>query len=229
MGVLMKKIGIVIAMSKEFDSLDKLLGQPQNKKSIIGIDFSEYQLKNCTAIVARCGIGEIYATSATTVLVANYQVEILINYGFVGALSDKYKIFDMVAVSDIIHYDMDLSAFGNQIGQYDDQKDAYWTTNKELTSQLIATRSIPSERIASADKFVRFTEAKLNIAKLFTAEICDMESAGIAIVANKANIPFASIKLIVDGVSGDSHAEFEANAQKGALCLAEIVYNYISK
>lgn len=224
----MKTVGIIIAMGKEYCSLEKLLEKPLKTENVVGITISTHRLKNKTAVIARCGIGEIYAATAATILTVNYKVDELINYGFVGALSDKYKIFDMLAVGDVVHYDMDLTAFGNPLGQYDDKKEIYWRADNALTSALIKNK-FPVERIASADKFVRSIETKLNIAKIFCAEMCDMESAGIAVVANKANVPFASIKLIVDGVTGDCYSEFEENAKKGAECLAKIVYEYLSE
>ncbi|NCA66523.1 MAG: 5'-methylthioadenosine/S-adenosylhomocysteine nucleosidase [Clostridia bacterium] len=224
----MSKIGIIIAMNKEFDSLSALVGEPLLKEQFAGIDFSSYSINNHTVILARCGIGEIYASTAATLLIYLYGAEELLNYGFVGALSDKYKIFDILAVKDVVHYDMDLTAFGNKPGQYDDRDDELWQADEALTSRIIGSRTITAERIASADKFVRLTEAKLTIGKMFSAEMCDMESAGIAIIANRSKIPFASLKLIVDGVDGDSHAAFEVNAKKGASALAEILFDYLS-
>lgn len=223
----MKRIGMVIALGKEFDALEELLGNPEKKHSMLGIEFSEYRLGDKFFVVARCGIGEIYATMACSVLVVKYRVKALLNYGFAGALSDKYGIFDMVAVRDVVHYDMDLTAFGNALGQYDDRESEYWQADSALTAAILKERMIPSARIASADKFVRLTENKLALSKQFSADLCDMESAAVAIAAHKARIPFVSIKLIVDGIGGDSLLEFEENAKRGALCLAEIFYDFI--
>ncbi len=223
----MKKLGIVVAMNKEFDSLGALLGTPVKTESIIGVNFLMYASRHYDIIVAHCGIGEIYAASATALLISSYGAEEIINYGFVGALSDKYKVFDILAVRDVVHYDMDLTAFGNALGQYDDRPHEAWDADRALTARLTGGYSLPFERIASADKFVRFKTAKQNLAELFGAEMCDMESAGVAVVASRANVPFASIKLIVDGIEGDSHASFEVNAKKGAEVLARIIQRYI--
>ncbi len=226
---MMKRIGIVIALGKEFDALEKLLGKPDKKQKMVGAEFSEYTTEKNFVVVARCGIGEIYAAAATAALITKYRVKILLNYGFAGALSDKHNIFDLIAVDDIVHYDMDLTAFGNAPGQYDDKVSAYWKTDEKLTCELLNGKNLPFARIASADRFVRHTETKLALGKLFSADLCDMESAAVAIVAERAGIPFASLKLIVDGITGDSLAEFEENAKKGALGAAEIVYEFLLK
>jgi len=225
----MANTGIIIAMSKEFDSLESLLGKPETIDVQLGINVSSYGVGHGKVYVARCGIGEIYAAAAAALLISKYSVDEILNYGFAGALNGKYGFFDIISVKEVIHYDMDLTAFGNKIGQYDDRESELWSTDESLTSALISGGDFPSARIASADKFVRYREEKLALSEKYGADICDMESAGIAVVSNKAGIPFASIKLIADGIDGDSGEEFMRNADKGAGQLAEVVYRYLTE
>lgn len=224
----MRKIGIVVAMSKEYDSLAELLPSQSSKVIYSGIEFSIYNINDCEIIIARCGIGEIYAASATSLLVCLFGADELINYGFAGALNGDHKLFDVLAIRDIVHYDMDLTAFGNKIGQYDDRDSELWLCDEELTTKLLGSKGAEFVRIASADKFIKNSADKKKIASSFGAALCDMESAGIAVVANKSGVPFASIKLVVDGVEGDSSVAFEENAKNGATSLAKIIYNYIT-
>ena len=72
---------------------------------------------------------------------------------------------------------------------------------------------------SSGDKFIGDPIKKAELHKLFNADICEMESAGIALTCNRNRIPFLMIKCVADSC-GATPQEYYTNFNKSAsLCF----------
>lgn len=82
------KIGLIIATDDEFETIVK--GFNVDIKENFNEVYPTYLLKinNHDVYVAKSGIGEISAASLTQFLITKYNVELILNYGVVGALKD---------------------------------------------------------------------------------------------------------------------------------------------
>lgn len=222
----MKKIGIVVAMNRESGLLE--LFKNHTKENVCGIDFYTFKANDNEIVLTTCGIGEINASSATTVLIVHYGVSEIINYGFVGSLKHDLPVNAVVGVNSVVHTDMDLTAFGNKPGQYDEREELDFLPDIELTRKILG-ESVYMGRLASADKFVSDGNIKLEISKNFSADICDMEGAGISVCCQRANVPFALIKVIADGIEDDCTQTFFKNSTFGVDGAVRKIAEYISK
>lgn len=221
-----KKIGIVVAMQREAGVLDHF--SIIEKKIVLGIEFYSFNTANNSVCLARCGIGETRAAAATALLISLFNCDSIINYGYVGALNDTLMIDEVVAVKDVIHTDVDLTAFGSALGQYDGENDVEIKCDDSLLNDLCGnTKRV---RLASSDKFVSTKEKKNLLANMFDAQICDMEGAGIASICRQAGIPFALLKIVSDGVKEEDCTEsFSNNSIFGITPLVEIICKYLEK
>lgn len=221
-----KRTGIVVAMQREAGVLDHFSNV--EKKVVLGIEFYSFNADGNSVCLARCGIGETRAAAATALLISFFNCDRIINYGYVGALNNELLIDEVVAVEDVIHTDVDLTSFGLELGQYDEEKEVAIKCDSTLLEELCGnTKRV---RLASSDKFVSSREKKLGLANTFNAQICDMEGAGIASICRQAKVPFALLKIVADGVKEEDCTEsFSRNSLFGIAPLVEIICDYLKK
>ena len=86
---------------------------------------------------------------------------------------------------------------------------------------------IKTARLASGDKFISSSEVKDKLIADFDAEICDMEGAGICIIANKNGVPALSLKIVSDNADETSPADFNEIADQGTSDCAKIIVDVI--
>ncbi len=199
-----KKIGMVVAMEKELAPILNELGTLVDKKCVCGLNVYEYACKNKTLYVCQSGIGEICASSATSILIGVFNCEVIMNFGVCGTLTSSNDILDTVFISGVVHYDFDLTATDNVVvGQYPEFNSPIIDVKSELFDVVKSVKKDAKFAIcASADKFLENKELKAKLNKLYGATVCDMESAGIALVCKRANIPLIMIKAVSDGEGG---------------------------
>ena len=205
-------IGIFTAMKKEAASFL----HSDAVKEMVG-DFAIYQfaLGSHTAVLCcpPC-VGEIAASAACQLLITKYNVDCILNFGVVGALTPKASVQSFVYVKDVVHYDMDVSIVdGFPVGQYDCFDDVAVRCDETLLNKAININSLPAFRCASADKFVGTVDGKTALNINFGAEICDMESAGILFACRFNNVPCLLVKCISDSLT-DGYGEYCNNAEK---------------
>lgn len=221
------KIGIFTAMEKEAVSF--LNGATKTMDGSFAI--YNFQLGSHDAVLCvPATVGEIAASASCQLLISKYNVDIILNFGVVGALTDKMSLCSTVLVKDVVHYDMDVSAIDNiPVGRYGCFEDIAVATDEKLLAKALQIQNMPTVRCASADKFVDDAQAKSALHNNFGADICDMESAGILFACRFNNIPCLLVKCISDSLFG-GHAEYRLTTQqvtKGFLDLAtKIVENF---
>lgn len=215
------KIGFVVAMENEYEPFLHSLGELVLSERVAGMEFCVYSDNNREVVLAKCGIGEIAAAAATALLVGKYACQYIFNFGLVGSL-DGRQARSLVAVRDVVHYDSDLTAFGHPLGAPNDLPSPFIAADNALLAKL-TKQGIAAVRLASGDKFIADERLKNKIKSDFSANICDMEGAAVALTAARAGVPFTMIKLVSDG-AGESAAEsFEANKAKGFSFALSIV------
>ena len=84
----MKKIGIITAMTEEFEVIEELM------KNIEIID--KYNLKLYTGMInekevvlVKCGVGKVNSARTTQILIDTFEIEYIINVGVAGSLNDN--------------------------------------------------------------------------------------------------------------------------------------------
>ena len=205
------KIGIFTAMEKEAVSF---LQQDTHKQQVGGFAVYTFKLgKHDAYLCCPPTVGEIGAAAACQLLISHFHVDVILNFGVVGALSKNASLLSTVYVESVAHYGMDLSQVDNiPVGQYGCFDEVAVPCDKLLLSVALSVADLPRVRCASADRFVDKPEEKTALNAQFGAEICDMESAGILFTCKFNNIPCLLVKTVSDSLNG-GYAEYAQNVQ----------------
>ena len=224
----MKKIGMIVAV--EIDAvLEKIGSKLVENKEKSGYKILEYQTDSYNLIIVNCGAGEIAAASATQFLISEYGVDLIVNFGVVGGLTEAMSKTKVCVVDKVVHYDFDISKVDNvEVGRYLEYSDIYIPTTKELVNKALEVSSdLVVVTCASGDKFIANPNKKIELNKLFNADICEMEAAGIVLTCNRNNIPCLLIKIVSDGIHGGAQEFIETKNVAASICF-EIVNKIIN-
>ncbi len=225
-----KIIGMVVAMDKEITPFLSTAGKCflQEKKGnflVFG-----YKIHGKKVYLVRSGIGEIFASAATQMLISEYGVELILNFGVCGSLIKSVGVLDTVIVSGVVHYDFDLTGIDDvAVGQYPNEPSPIIKTDENLV-EICKSVMNSSELVicASADKFVSDNNVKARLYADFGAKVCDMECAGVLLTAKAYNVPVAIIKAVSDGEGGAE--EFERLVHEASVqyisALQEIIKEF---
>ena len=198
----MKRIGLIVAV--EIDAVKASLKDPLWERQEYGFALSCYQVGNSELLVAHAGVGQFSATQATEYLILRYEVSLIFNFGVVGALTEEVAKTPFVFVRDVVHSDADLNFMeGYPLGRHEGYETPYLALDETLLS--IAKKTLPEVplvRCASGDAFIDKEERKRQLHEQFSADICDMEIAGIAYTADRFGVPCFSCKMVGDSVQG---------------------------
>lgn len=217
----MKRIGFLVAV--EIDALLARYGAPRERLREGGFEVLRYADETREIFAVNAGAGELAAAAATQLLISVFRVDLVLNYGVVGGLTEEMKLARCCVVERVVHYDFDASAWqGWEPGRYA----AYPTPYIPATPALVKkAREIAPElravTCASADKFVGSAEQKRALHERWGADICEMEAAGIVLTCNRAGIPCLLIKTVSDGITGGA-AEFQREMDRSAALALEL-------
>ena len=221
------KVGFVVAMEEEYRPFLKRLGTLVAEDKVCGIDFCTYTNGGPEIVLAKCGIGEIGAACATGLLIGHFGCTYIVNFGLVGSL-DGRSLRSIVAVQDVVHYDCDITAFGHAPAAPADIKDPFIPADPKML-ELFRSRNVPVVRLASGDKFVADAALKNKLKADFSAQICDMEGAGVALTCARAGVPFSMIKVISDSADSAAAILFGDNKKMGFDFAVNVVLTILKR
>ena len=129
----MKTIGMIVAV--ELQSVLKRYGAKLVKrKETAGYQVLEYETDQYRMVIVNCGPGEIAAASGTQFLISEYHVDIVMNFGVVGGLTEEMSKTKVCIVEKVVHYDFDTSAADHtEVGRYLQYPDIFLPTTKVLS------------------------------------------------------------------------------------------------
>ena len=85
------RIGIITAMADETMPLYEKLGKAKGEGKVAGATVHQFEIDGNEIYLAKSGVGEIRAALTAQMLVDIFEVEAILNFGFVG--SDAYDTF----------------------------------------------------------------------------------------------------------------------------------------
>ena len=209
------KIGIIGAMEPEVAHLIASLTTPHST-TIAGIEFIEGTLNGKDVIVTRSGIGKVAASIATTLLIEKFAPDAVINTGSAGGFVDSLAIGDIVISSEVRHHDVDVTAFGYEIGQMAQQPAAFIPDAKLVAAANSAIANIGQVKaieglICTGDSFICDPVRTQTMLTHFpTMAACEMEGAAIAQVCHQFKVPFVVIRSLSDNANNDSPVDFDS-------------------
>ena len=205
-------IGIIGAMNDEVDALISRL-DGHLEETVSGIKFHTGTIYGKPVVIARCGVGKVFAAMCATAMIIRYSPCLIVNTGVGGALSSGLSCADIVVATKLVQHDMDTSPLGDPVGLVSGINKIYFDADERAAELLInaaSKLSLPAKRgiVASGDQFVADKKTKDRIVSTFGADVCEMEGAAIAQAAFVAGVPFAVVRAISDGADGNSPMDF---------------------
>ena len=222
--------GIIGAMDVEIEEVRSMLENPENTV-LSGILYTYGTIGGVECVVAKCGVGKVFAAMCTQTMILNWDVDAVINVGIGGTLTKELSVGDIAVASSVCQHDMDTSAVGDPVGMVSGVNMIYFETDTELSAKLEAAAAEAGYKtgrgiIASGDQFVADNDRKNEIASYFGAIACDMEIAAIGQVAYVNGVPFAAIRSISDSADGSSSVDYFTFKISAAKATSKVLSNF---
>lgn len=229
----MKKIGIVLAMKEELESIRKYL-KNERKITIFNLDFYDGYIYDTNCILVECGVGKVNAARTTQILIDNLKVDMIINIGVAGGVSNELNIGDIVIGSKLVQHDFDITSFGHEkgfisgVGKYIDS-DLKMVSLVEETAKKDNFKNVNILKgvIASGDIFCTDPIMAKKIHDKFNALCVEMEGASIAQVCYLCNIPFIVLRSISDTPNGNNEIDFDTFLTDSSDVIANLLLNVL--
>ena len=194
------KIGIIVAMDKEFNQLQSLFSSED-------------------VIIQKSGIGKVNAALQTAKMISEYHPDAIISSGCAGGNGDDINVQDVVVSSQLAYHDVDCGeAIGNCVDGQVQGLPPRFEVDKNLLlkafnlNKHLKDISVHPGLIVTGDWFVDTKEKMREIIKHFPeARAVDMESAAIAHTCYIYKVPFISFRVISDIPLRDTNAAMYHN------------------
>ncbi len=132
-------IGIIGAMDEEI-SLLKSKMDVKEEKIIANCNFIIGTLKGKEVVLLKSGIGKVNAAMSTTILHEKYNPEFVINTGSAGGFHPDLEVGDIVISTDVVHHDVDVTAFQYKYGQVPGLPEAFLASNSLIEKTMKAAK-----------------------------------------------------------------------------------------
>jgi adenosylhomocysteine nucleosidase len=205
-------IGIIAAMDSEIAAIKDNMTD-KITETVSGIDFVRGSFSGKAVVVAKCGIGKVFAAICAQTMILKYSPRLVINTGVGGTLTDKLGIGDIAVACDVVQHDMDTSPLGDPVGLVSGINVVRFPADLravELICRAADDLSVNNVKgtIASGDQFIASREKKADIVEKFGAIACEMEGAAIGHVCYVNATPFAVVRAISDSADDSSHMDY---------------------
>ena len=206
-------VRIIGALDSEVSSLISNLSDIAEKK-ISGVTFYSGVYGDKKVVIAKSGVGKVFAAMCAEAMILNYNVDKVIHIGIAGSLDKELGIKDVAIASSVVQHDMDSTALGDPPGKILETDLTYFPCAKRLVDDMSNIAKMLNIKykvgiIASGDQFISSDVAKKKIVDTFNAIACEMEGASIGAVCNEYGVPFVVIRAMSDKADGKAHDTIE--------------------
>lgn len=211
----MQVIGIIGAMEPEVALLREQISDVTTHQ-LGGYTFYQGTLAGMPVVLVQSGIGKVASALATALLIQQFTPAAVINTGSAGGFDPELNVGDVVISTEVRHHDVDVTAFGYEMGQVPQMPAAFVAHPKliDAAEQSIAKLGYCHTKkglIATGDSFICDPSRIATIRQQFPAMLAvEMEGAAIAQVCHMLNTPFVVIRSLSDIAGKESPQSFEA-------------------
>ena len=202
------KIGIIIAMDKEFRRISELLDgldvELDGGRKFVTGTMGENEL-----VLHQCGIGKVNAAIGASEMIRRYNPDLLVSTGCAGGGRTDMEVMDIVASTELAYHDVYCGeAMGKTVyGQVQGMPARYSSPSDLVEKAKSVSPRVHAGLIVTGDWFVDSKEKMREIVSHFPeAAAVDMESAAIAQTCHIYGIPFISFRVISDIPLKDTNA-----------------------
>jgi len=232
------KAGIIGAMEPEVAILKAKLTNATTS-TFGGFEFYQGQLNGHDVVIVQSGIGKVAAALATALLIDKFSPDYVVNTGSAGGFEQSLKVGDVVISSEVRYHDVDVTAFGYEIGQLPANPAAFTPHSslvdaaKHGVEQLSQTSDNNIQTlvglITTGDTFMTadddIAKARANFPTMAAVE---MEGAAIAQTCHQFKVPFVVIRSMSDIAGKESPSSFEAYLETASVNSSQLVENMLN-
>ena len=224
-------IGIIGAMSIEVEALWAAM-ENTAEETISGIRFVSGSLCGRPVVVAKCGIGKVFAAVCAQTMILRYRPAVIINTGVAGTMTDRLSIGQVALADKLVQHDMDTSPIGDPVGLLSGINVVYLPTDPAVTACLAACVEAEGIHhvegtIASGDQFIASGAQKDRIRANFENVVaCEMEGASIGHVCYLNKTPAAILRAISDGGDEAATTDYPTFLKKAAAAATQVLLRF---
>jgi adenosylhomocysteine nucleosidase len=210
----MSVIGLIGAMDEEVAVIKAWMTEVR-EQSIAGCDFFVGRFEGKDVVLLKSGIGKVNAAVSTTLLLSQFKPEYVINIGSAGGFDPELQVGDVVISDQVVHHDVDVTAFGYVMGQVPNMPATY-PADMELVNQAKQALTLVTQvkakvgLIGTGDSFMNDPERVNKVRAMFPELVAvEMEAAAVAQVCFKFATPFVVVRSLSDIAGKESPQSFE--------------------
>lgn len=212
----METIGLIAAMTQESEAVLRLIGGA-TRIGLGSFRGARFRLMDRDCLLVTSGMGPERAADGARALLAAASLQALLSFGIAGAVSEDLQIGDVVVARNTCLLDRGLPGALRPLASLSQAAwDAAAGALQPDGARLLAGTAITT----------RGSQLVLRTPEQMTSPVLEMETMGIAGVADEAGVPLVSIRSVSDGPQSPIPFDLEAlldekyNFRVGKMMLA---------
>ncbi|HSO58651.1 MAG TPA: 5'-methylthioadenosine/S-adenosylhomocysteine nucleosidase [Paenisporosarcina sp.] len=228
------KIAVIGAMEQEVEALRLAIENPQTTV-IANSEYTVGTYAGHDVVLLKSGIGKVNAAMSTAILLHHFKPEAVINTGSAGGFDSLLEVGAIVISDEVRHHDVDVTAFGYEMGQVPQLPAAFMSDTKlrklaEEAVEELGQHQYASGLIATGDSFMGDPARVESVRTHFPhMKAVEMEAAAVAQVCHQFDVPFVVIRALSDIAGKESSISFDEFLPTAAEHSTQIVLRVISK
>lgn len=228
-------IGIICALDAERDAVVSKLNdiRVEEYKSFV---FHIGKIKNQEILVTTTRAGKVNASICTSIIILEYNCDLIINTGIAGGLNSEENSLDVVIGTKLTYHDFDVCTIDNIKKGFGNNPPIEFNTDDKISRMIVETCQEKGIRcfykpIVTGDQFVADQPLVKQIITDFPeAYACDMESAAVCHTAYKLNIPCCIIRTLSDiAVKEGDYIGYYDIKNKACMVAGEVLFNFLKR
>jgi len=224
-------IGIIGAMDEEIELLKQSMTDIQEIE-IAKTYFYQGYLEGKKVVLLLSGIGKVNAAMSATILHERFHPDKIINTGSAGGFAENLEVGDIVISNEVLHHDVDATAFNYVYGQVPGMPAVYTASPDliDLAGKVVLESGVQAETgvIATGDSFMQREDQTAVVRERFPEMLAlEMEAAAIAQVCYQYQTPFVIIRALSDIAGKKSSVSFDVFLEKAAKNAADVIIKMV--
>ncbi len=225
------KIAIICALSREIEAVKKEFEFTKEIK-FLDYKFEIGTINDKELILCQLGVGKVNAAVFTSILINQFNPDLIINVGIAAGYADYLKTLDVVVAEGALYHDCDMTPISNvSYGQIEDLPlvfPANFDVKACYDKIKNETDSVYLGLIATGDQFVADYQKEKEKFDQYFSDLnilaIDMESASVAHVCYLYNKPVLIIRSISDCLASPTNQfDYLEFADKASLTSAKLL------
>jgi adenosylhomocysteine nucleosidase len=227
------KAGIIGAMEPEVAILKEKLSNCETITHA-GYNFYQGQIDSTDVVIVQSGIGKVAAALATAILIDKFQPDYVVNTGSAGGFDPSLKVGDIVVSSEVRYHDVDVTAFGYEMGQLPANPAAFIPHPTLVNAAQVGIKELTNINamlglITTGDTFMTkeddIAKARANFPTMAAVE---MEGAAIAHTCHQFKVPFVIVRSLSDIAGIESPTSFDEYLETASVNSSQLVINILN-